>query len=65
MARKKKLMTKDDIKSMLSDPKSRKKIEKYSNLQDFMQDCDVEAQHYIMTFGIYMAIEAITAKKED
>lgn len=65
MARTKKLITKSELKEMLSDYKKREKIAKYNSLEDFMQTCDVECQHYIMVYGIYQLIEAIINPKED
>lgn len=65
MSRKKNLLTKDDIKAMIKDPKSKEKIAKYKSLEDFMQTCDVECQYYIMVYGIYQLIEAIIHPKED
>lgn len=65
MPRKKKLITKEDMKAMIKDPKSKEKIAKYNSLEDFMRTCDVECQHYIMTYGIYQLIEAIIHPKED
>ena len=62
---KKKLITKEDMKAMIKDPKSKAKIAKYNSLEDFMKACDVECQNYIMTYGIYQLIEAIINPKED
>lgn len=65
MARIKKLLTKSELKEMLSDYKKRDKIAKYKSLEDFMKICDAETQNYIMVYGVYQLIEAIINPKED
>ena len=65
MARTKKLITKSELKEMLSDYKKREKIAKYKSLEDFMKICDAETQNYIMVYGVYQLIEAIINPKED
>lgn len=65
MARTKKLITKSELKEMLSDYKKRDKIAKYKSLEDFMKNCDLETQDYLITYGVYQLIEAIITPKED
>lgn len=62
---KKKLISKSELKEMLSDYKKRDKIAKYKSLEDFMKVCDAETQNYIMVYGVYQLIEAIINPKED
>lgn len=64
MARRKKLITQAEIKAWITDGKKIQAIQQnYTDLETFMQACNVEAQHYIMTSGWIYALQQVFRNK--